>query len=104
MKIINVIEKTALANDSIILDLCSNTQGDTVVGDIYLDAHNDVEIAVHGSVDGTHWHKIKVVDMANYSVVPTIAGIGYYMIPAAGLAKVEFKFTEAGRVTIKETY
>ena len=52
MKIIDVRKETVVAGQDIVLDLCNNKPGDTVVGDIYLYLAEDNVVTIDGAVDG----------------------------------------------------
>ena len=104
MRVIQVLKETVAANQVLALNLCGNKEGDTVVGDVYLDIQDTMGVVTEGSVDGSNWYELKVIDMAKYQIKSGISDKGYYMIPASGLAKIRFTFDAAGDVVIKETF
>ena len=104
MKVISVISKEVVASEVVTLNLCDNEQGSTVVGEVYIDLSEDNAVSIEASVDGKEWHDQSVVNMATFATAESITEAGYYLIPAAGLAKIRFTFTNAGSVVIKENY
>lgn len=54
MRVIQVLKETVAANQVLALNLCNNKEGDTVVGDIYLDIQDTMGVVTEGSVDGSN--------------------------------------------------
>lgn len=100
MKIIKVQEYDI--NGTLEIALCGNKQGDTVVGDIYIDVLTDSTITAEGSMANANYQSIKVVDMSNYTIKDSMSK-GYYLIPASGLESIKL-MADSASIVIKTTF
>jgi len=110
MKIINVKEITLNTGSDVVLDLCNNGVGDTVVGEVYFQTASSTVttnmFSVQGTVDGTHYQAIKLFDLGNMAGVTYASNAGVYLVSAAGYKAIKVipgEVTNA-KVTVKTTF
>jgi len=104
MRIIKVEKFTATSGNDILLELCDNKMGSTVVGEIYLQTTTALPFTVKGTVDGTNYELIKVFDMAAMQATSSVTTKGIFMLNAAGYKSIIIVPTGSGDITVKETY
>lgn len=102
MKIINVETLTVAQNGVYELALTKNQPGDTVVSEVYFDT--TAAFTLQGTVDGTTWRSLKVVNMGTLEKADSAAANGYYMVPGSGLKALKLTAGGAGTVVVKKNY
>lgn len=99
MKIIK-IEKIEVDSDAKVYTL-ANQAGDTIVKEIYIQTPSNVGVAVTGAMVDQEEIALKLVDMANLTVVESGESAGVYCVESAPYESIKMTFTGSGDVTVK---
>lgn len=100
-KIYDLQRYTVVSGDVITLPLNSNRVGDVAAEDLIVQTDADIPFTAEGSVDGSNFQSLKLLDVANYNLLSAATVEGVYSIAPSGYSIVKLTFTGAGTLSVK---